>query len=199
MVGIVGIAEKDGPLDPKGPTIEVQPNLKKAIRDQLIAVIDGGGEFTSQHLRRLARLCLSMADAMASLERPEKLLRNRFGAYLTPNVGGYDLQYGDSDEAIASAPNIETYGANAQRELVATISNIAKQLAPKPAKMNVVDLMTSINLARATKQKDVEKKLRKKLDELLADEQTPDEAPPLPAPAKGSKKVAATVVAQGGA
>lgn len=183
--------------EPKGPKIEVLDSLKDALREQLKAVIDQ--PFTSTHLRRLSRLCHSMADAMASLERPEKLLRNRFGGYLMPNVG-YGESYGD-EEAIASAPNIETYGANAQRELMASIGQIAKSLMPKPAQPSVIDLVTAIGLAKVRKDKAVEKMLRKKLDKMMADE--PEAVPELPAlppdPPPRSKKVQATVVAQGGA
>lgn len=182
--------------NPKGPPIAVHEGLKNAIRDQLIAVI-GGEDFTSQHLRRLAHLCTSMANAMSALERPEKLLRQRFGGYMGD-------EYGEDSGAIAPSPNIETYGANAQRELMAAIGQLGKALAPKPPQPSVTELVTAIGLASVRKDKAVEKALRKKLDKMMTEDDAESAAvaalpPPEPPRGKGGKKIAATVVAQGGA
>jgi hypothetical protein len=100
---------------------------------------------------------------------------------------------------MASAPNIETYGANAQRELMGAITQISKALAPKPPQPTVTELVTAIGLAEVRKDKTIVKVLRKKLDKLLADSPE-DETPTLPPdPPPRTKKVQATVVAQGGA
>lgn len=118
--------------------------LQQAIRVQVLAFCDQ--EITAKTLARLQRFCASMGQAMLGIEQPEALVRDRFGRAPSvigtgtigvPNGSGmYDAYGGEysNNEVIAAAPQIETYGANASRSLIAEAAKIGKDIFEAQAK-----------------------------------------------------------------
>lgn len=112
--------------------------LKESIRSQLLALCNE--EMTAKNLGRIQRFCSSMGLAMIALEKPEHLVRDRFGsgggvtAYNPISLGPIQLQdyTADADpEAsapLATAPAAETYGTNASRSLIAEAAKLGKEI-----------------------------------------------------------------------
>jgi hypothetical protein len=107
--------------------------LQQAIRVQILAFCDQ--DITAKTLSRLQRFCASMGQAMVGLEKPDALVRDRFGkSGFTPIGGGYNIPSvdlnmdDDGDLTMAPSPGIETYGANASRSLIAEAAKIGKDI-----------------------------------------------------------------------
>lgn len=176
---------KYGPAIPQaGTAIAAVPDtsevarrgLQQAVKAQILAFCDQ--EITAKNLDRLQRFCASMGQAMLGVERPDALVRDRFGKrgnmMYMPNVGMSEDDY----DTLAPAPAIETYGANASRGLIAEAAAIGKDLmvaqakaqaeARKPNPPSMTDLVYA--LAEAKKQKlpkKVLQALEKQIDDLV--------------------------------
>lgn len=134
--------DKYGPAIP-GSALSTTPNtaeaarlgLQQAIKTQILAFCDQ--DVTAKTLDRLQRFCSSMGQAMLGLERPDALVRDRFGRgpTLSPiSLGGGVNLYETEDESLAPAPGIETYGANASRSLIAEAAKIGKDIVEAQAR-----------------------------------------------------------------
>lgn len=161
-------------------TYEVaRSGLQQAVKAQILAFCDQ--EITAKTLDRLQRFCASMGQAMIGIERPDALVRDRFGRrginamYMPATSMSEDDEIGTT---LAPAPLIETYGANASRGLIAEAAAIGKDLmvaqakaqaeARKPNPPSMTDLVYA--LAEAKKQKlpkKVLQALEKQIDDLV--------------------------------
>jgi hypothetical protein len=143
--------DRNGPAIPSpGAALATTPDtsaiarrgLQQAIRAQVLAFCDQ--EITAKTLDRLQRFCASMGQAMLGIEQPEALVRDRFGRApghigtigVPGGSGMYDAYGGEysNNEVIAAAPQIETYGANASRSLIAEAAAIGKDIVTAQAK-----------------------------------------------------------------
>lgn len=113
-------------------------DLRLAVRKQLLALCNE--EMTAKNLGRIQRFCSSTALAMIALEKPEHLVRDRFGSNIVgayPSLSPIQLQLpsdysADADpntsEPLAPAPAAETYGANASRSLIAEAAKLGRDI-----------------------------------------------------------------------
>lgn len=111
--------------------------LQASVREQLLAFC--AEPITAKTLSRIQRFCSSMGQAMLGLEKPEALIRDRFGPVVGLNPGynitdaGYDLPPIELP-TLSPAPVNETYGANASRGLIAEAAKIGKDIIEAQAK-----------------------------------------------------------------
>jgi hypothetical protein len=137
----------DQPNDPS----KIADLFRAAIAAQLTAIVSEG--ISLKTLEKLQRFCAATRQALHAIESPDAKIRDRFGPNnLTignslgalPGIGmmpSVDLT-GD-EEAYASAPNIETYGANMPRQLISALG----KLAPKPSMKDAVDAIVAAESA----------------------------------------------------
>ncbi len=186
--GARGIPQTGAALATTPDTSEVaRRGLQQAIKVQILAFCDQ--EITAKTLSRLQRFCASMGQAMVGLEKPDALVRDRFGkSGFTPIGGGYypsvDLNMdSDGDLTMAPSPGIETYGANASRSLIAEAAKIGKdiieaQAAGQKASRRVSSLPELVaSLVLAKKQK-LGKAVISALEKQIADANKDDASVP---------------------
>lgn len=113
--------------------------LKAAIAAQLNALIAEGVSIRT--LEKIQRFCAATRQALHAIETPEAKAKARFGGVMSamqmiPNdEAGFEV---DSDP-YSAAPNIETYGANMPRQLMAMVNKLGDKLGPKPSAKDMVD------------------------------------------------------------
>lgn len=166
-------------------------DMRRAIRAQLIALAND--EITATRLGQIQRFTAAASQALMALERPGALVRSRF------NIGGVmqmaDYGMGDvGEDSLAGAPNTETYGANATRNLVGQIVKAAESVNKKPPSMT--DLVRAIAEAKRSKLgRDVVKSLEDQLKAqtqvhesgIMIEPADPTHGPRKPAAAKPKK------------
>lgn len=147
--------------------------LRSAIRQQILVL--ASQEITPHSLDRLQRFCASSGTALIGLENPHALVRQRFGIGGPLGVGGSmtnDFLL-PSDAPLAGAPAEETYGANATRGLVESMSAAAAKVTEAQERVRravtVPQLVESLaNAKRAKLPRTMIKQLERKLEEMLA-------------------------------
>jgi hypothetical protein len=136
----------DQPNDPS----KIADLFRAAIAAQLTAIVSEG--ISMKTLEKLQRFCAATRQALHAIESPDAKIRDRFGNNSLTNIGplgplgvgmmpSVDLT-GD-EEAYASAPNIETYGANMPRQLISALG----KLVPKPSMKDAVDAIVAAESA----------------------------------------------------
>lgn len=162
--------------------------LQAAVKAQLLAMCEG--ELNAKTLDRIQRFCASMGQAMIGLEKPDMLVRDRFGrnglglntlpGVTFPSYVGYGE---DSDTAsLAPSPGVETYGANASRGLIAEATRIGKDLIEAQIEgqkatrrlSTLPELVASLVLAKKQK---LGKTVIDALEKQISDASKSDEAP----------------------
>jgi hypothetical protein len=140
--------------------------LRSAIRQQILVL--ASQEITPHSLDRLQRFCASSGTALIGLENPHALVRQRFGIGGPLGVGGSmtnDFLL-PSDAPLAGAPAEETYGANATRGLVESMSAAAERVRRAVTVPQLVESLA--NAKRAKLPRTMIKQLERKLEEMLA-------------------------------
>lgn len=143
--------------------------LKSAIGAQLNALIAEG--ISIRTLEKIQRFCAAMRQALHAIEAPDTKLKARFnniigGVQLAPmsdDEVGYEVDSG----AYATAPNIETYGANMPRQLMAMMSKLGDKLGPKPSAKDMID---AILTAEEAKKPELAEMLRQRFVETFGPE-----------------------------
>jgi hypothetical protein len=121
-------------------TPSVADALKSAIAAQLNTLIAEGVSIRT--LEKIQRFCAATRQALHAIETPEMKMKGRFGGILTGlQVPAFDDESGFEvdNAAYSAAPNIETYGANMPRQLMAMVNKLGDKLGPKPSAKDMVD------------------------------------------------------------
>lgn len=190
----VGEFETNGPATPGTGIEKVESasdialrGLQEAVRRQLIAFCDE--PISAKSLSRLQRFCSHMGQAMIGLEKPDQLVRDRFGKNgvyaplsFPPLMSYGEDEVGDTGAALAPAPGVETYGANASRGLIAEATKIGKEMiqaqvdGQKAARRisTLPELVASLVLAKKQK---LGKAVIKALEKQIADAGKDEDAP----------------------
>jgi hypothetical protein len=127
--------------------------LRESIRKQIVLLCEQ--EISAKSLGRLQRFCSAMGTALLALEKPEHLVRDRFGS--SPVLDG-DSSDPDTyaSAPLAKAPPDETYGANMSRSLIAEAAKLGKEIveaqvagqAANRKLSSLPELVTSLVLAK---------------------------------------------------
>lgn len=134
--------------------------LQDAFRRQIVELVSG--EITSKTMSQLQRFCASAGQALVCLEKPDALVRSRFrsGGVIgsIPQLGSYYPEDYSEDDALAPAPAIETYGANASRGIIESAAKIGKDIVKAQAEAQaaaraptLTEMVTSLAVAKNAK------------------------------------------------
>lgn len=119
--------------------------LRTAMRQQVLAMV-GDGDLDSFTLSKLAAFCRQGADMLASLDPnvPQRVRTTGMGPIQLPSGESYTLPSIPNDDyaALAPAPDAETYGANALRSILASVTKMNQ----KP--ISVRELQDALEAAR---------------------------------------------------
>lgn len=170
----------DGAIDasPREPSESdaAMATLQESVRNQIIAIAKG--EISSKTMATLQRFCASVGQALVTLERPDALVRQRFGRnpYGAYMLGTADSMMDYPEDTLAASPATETYGANASRGLIESAAKIGKDIVTAQAEAQraakaptITEMIASLALAKNAKlPKHILKVMEKQIEDAAA-------------------------------